>query len=54
MTSDRDIRRIYDSFAIKDLSYEAFQREVRKLQDPARAAIELANIRKSVKIKGKN
>lgn len=54
MTNDRDIKRIYDSFTIKDLSFETFRKEVNKLTNPASAATELANMRKSVKIKGKN
>jgi len=54
MINDQEIKRIYDSFAVKDLPYETFRKEVRNITNPASAAAELANMRKSVKIKGKN
>jgi len=51
---DRKIKEIYDGFLIKDLSFDDFRKEVRNITNPASAAAELANMRKSVKIKGKN
>jgi len=54
MINDQEIHRIYDSFAVKDLSFETFRKEVRNITNPVSAATELADIRKSVKIKGKN
>jgi len=54
MLSEQEVHRIYDGFAVKDMSFDDFRKEVNKLTNPASAATELANMRKSVKIKGKN
>lgn len=47
MINDQEIKRIYDSFTIKDLSFETFRKEVRNITNPASAAAELANMRKA-------
>jgi len=42
--NDQQLRRIYNGFEIKDMSFEAFAKEINGLSDPVQMQNDLANI----------
>lgn len=43
--TDQDIKQIYKKFTKKDMNFEAFRREIKKLTDPVRFQADLEAIK---------
>jgi hypothetical protein len=47
------LKKIYDGFTTKDMTFEAFQKEIEGLTDPVRMAGDLMKIRSQIRPGGK-
>lgn len=46
------LKKIYDGCKVKDMTFEAFQKEIQELTDPVAMAHDLMDIRNRVKMSG--